>query len=177
MERSKLRTVLSLLNLHLLWMFVMFLRGHSAPNREDGEITEALHESQSNSGRKYFTFSKVLKLIQFSFFGLYQNLDLQTRVNYLEGCECVRQQCVWEGREVEEGRRWQVDPNTVCLCSSGKVTCQTSKRDCEYESEVYVNGQKFSSLTDPCLLCRCSVSGNMFSLCYGILMKLDLRKN
>lgn len=33
---------------------------------------------------------------------------------------------------------------------------------CEYESEVYVNGAKFSSKTDPCLQCLCSVSGKKF---------------
>uniref|UniRef100_A0A3B5N165 Kielin cysteine rich BMP regulator n=1 Tax=Xiphophorus couchianus TaxID=32473 RepID=A0A3B5N165_9TELE len=91
------------------------------------DLLAALNISQQRSGVSRLQSPN--GLIQFSFLGLYQNLDLQTRVNYLEGCECVRQQCVWEGREVEEGRRWQVDPNTVCLCSSGKVTCQTSKRD------------------------------------------------
>ncbi|XP_027855893.1 kielin/chordin-like protein [Xiphophorus couchianus] len=83
-----------------------------------------------------------------------QNLDLQTRVNYLEGCECVRQQCVWEGREVEEGRRWQVDPNTVCLCSSGKVTCQTSKRDAGCETDSKVHNVSYEVL-DGCQTCTC----------------------
>lgn len=31
---------------------------------------------------------------------------------------------MWEGREVEDGQRWQSDLNTVCTCTSGKVTCQ-----------------------------------------------------
>ena len=33
---------------------------------------------------------------------------------------------MWEGREVEDGQRWQVDLNTVCTCASGKVTCQAN---------------------------------------------------
>lgn len=55
-----------------------------------------------------------------------QNADLQSRVEHLEGCECVRQRCVWEGREVEDGQRWQIDLDTVCTCTSGKVTCQAT---------------------------------------------------
>ncbi|GLD47183.1 kielin/chordin-like protein [Lates japonicus] len=57
-----------------------------------------------------------------------QNVDLQSRVKYLEGCECVRQQCEWEGREVDDGQRWQIDLSTVCTCTSGKVTCQPTTR-------------------------------------------------
>ncbi|KAM9377036.1 kielin/chordin-like protein [Pholidichthys leucotaenia] len=53
-----------------------------------------------------------------------QNVDLQTRVKYLEGCDCVRHQCIWEGHEVEDGHRWQTDISTVCLCTAGKVICQ-----------------------------------------------------
>lgn len=33
---------------------------------------------------------------------------------------------MWEGREVEDGQRWQTDLNTVCTCTSGKVTCQSN---------------------------------------------------
>lgn len=65
-------------------------------------------------------------LLLSSIFVFLQNADLQSRVHYLEGCECVRQRCVWEGREVEDGQRWQVDLNTVCTCASGKVTCQAN---------------------------------------------------
>ncbi|XP_014900210.1 kielin/chordin-like protein [Poecilia latipinna] len=83
-----------------------------------------------------------------------QNQDLQTRVNYLEGCECVRRRCVWEGHEVEEGRRWQADPNTVCLCSSGKVTCQTSKRDGGCETDSQVHNVSYEVL-DGCQTCTC----------------------
>lgn len=60
------------------------------------------------------------------FYFILQNADLQSRVQYLEGCECVRQRCVWEGREVEDGQRWQIDLNTVCTCTSGKVTCRAN---------------------------------------------------
>uniref|UniRef100_A0A3Q1F499 VWFC domain-containing protein n=1 Tax=Acanthochromis polyacanthus TaxID=80966 RepID=A0A3Q1F499_9TELE len=52
------------------------------------------------------------------------NLDLQSRVKQLEGCECVRQRCVYEGREMVDGQRWQTDINTLCSCTSGRVTCQ-----------------------------------------------------
>ncbi|XP_057692024.1 kielin/chordin-like protein isoform X2 [Corythoichthys intestinalis] len=60
-----------------------------------------------------------------------QNEELQSRVRYLEGCECVQRSCIWEGGEVEDGRRWQTDVSTVCTCASGKVTCQANIRDCE----------------------------------------------
>lgn len=59
---------------------------------------------------------------------MFKNVDLQSRVKYLEGCECVGRRCEWDGRVVEEGQRWQTDSNTVCLCSSGRVTCQTNSR-------------------------------------------------
>uniref|UniRef100_H3DPF7 Kielin cysteine rich BMP regulator n=1 Tax=Tetraodon nigroviridis TaxID=99883 RepID=H3DPF7_TETNG len=54
-----------------------------------------------------------------------QNADLQSRVQYLEGCECVKQRCVWEGRSVEDGQSWQTD-HGVCTCTSGKVKCQAN---------------------------------------------------
>ncbi|XP_061577935.1 kielin/chordin-like protein isoform X2 [Cololabis saira] len=54
-----------------------------------------------------------------------QNVQLESRLQYLEGCECVKRRCVWEGREVDEGQRWQTDLSTVCSCTSGKVICQT----------------------------------------------------
>ncbi|KAJ3596121.1 hypothetical protein NHX12_002530 [Muraenolepis orangiensis] len=56
-----------------------------------------------------------------------QNADLQARVRYLEGCDCVmRRRCTWEGSQVEEGHRWQTHSNTVCSCSSGQVTCEAN---------------------------------------------------
>ncbi|XP_056907493.1 kielin/chordin-like protein [Takifugu flavidus] len=61
-----------------------------------------------------------------------QNADLQSRVQYLEGCECVRQRCVWEGRDVEDGQRWQTDLHTVCTCTSGKVKCQANIKGCDF---------------------------------------------
>lgn len=42
---------------------------------------------------------------------------------------------MWEGHEVENGQRWQIDLTTVCECTSGKVTCQTNvkgKNDLDY---------------------------------------------
>uniref|UniRef100_A0A3Q3D7A8 Kielin cysteine rich BMP regulator n=1 Tax=Hippocampus comes TaxID=109280 RepID=A0A3Q3D7A8_HIPCM len=56
------------------------------------------------------------------------NEELQLRVRHLEGCECVRRSCVWEGAEVENGRRWQTDISTVCTCTAGTVTCQANIR-------------------------------------------------
>ncbi|MED6247802.1 hypothetical protein ATANTOWER_017344 [Ataeniobius toweri] len=86
-----------------------------------------------------------------------QNMDLQSRVKYLEGCECVRRQCVWEGREVEEGQHWETDPNTVCLCSSGKVTCQSSSRNkgCTHSGVGYDHGAKWRSAENACDVCSC----------------------
>lgn len=71
----------------------------------------------------YNKIVKWYKVTRVCFYSL-KNADLQLRVQYLEGCECVRQTCVWEGREVADGQRWQTDQNTVCTCTSGEVTCQ-----------------------------------------------------
>ncbi|XP_045893127.1 kielin/chordin-like protein isoform X2 [Micropterus dolomieu] len=81
-----------------------------------------------------------------------QNADLQSRVQYLEGCECVRQRCVWEGREVENGQRWQTDPNIVCTCTSGKVACQPNIKECELDGAVH--NVSYGTL-DGCLTCTC----------------------
>ncbi|XP_042352823.1 kielin/chordin-like protein [Plectropomus leopardus] len=80
-----------------------------------------------------------------------QNADLQSRVQYLEGCECVRQRCVWEGREVEDGQHWQIDLNTVCTCTSGKVTCQANIKECEPDGTVH----NVSYSIDGCQTCIC----------------------
>ncbi|CAK6951146.1 kielin/chordin-like protein [Scomber scombrus] len=81
-----------------------------------------------------------------------QNADLQSRVQYLEGCECVRQQCVWEGRELEDGHRWLTDLNTVCTCTSGKVTCQADIKGCEPDGTVH--NVSYSTI-DGCQTCSC----------------------
>ncbi|XP_070763397.1 kielin/chordin-like protein [Enoplosus armatus] len=81
-----------------------------------------------------------------------QNADLQSRIQYLEGCECVRQRCVWEGREVEDGQHWQIDLNTVCTCTSGKVTCQANIKGCELDGTVH--NVSYSTL-DGCQTCTC----------------------
>ncbi|KAM8892202.1 kielin/chordin-like protein isoform 2-T2 [Spinachia spinachia] len=80
-----------------------------------------------------------------------QNADLQSRVKYLEGCECVRQRCVWEGHEVENGQRWKIDLTTVCECTSGKVTCQTNIKGCELDGTVH----DVSHSRDGCKTCTC----------------------
>ncbi|KAA8590177.1 hypothetical protein FQN60_014111 [Etheostoma spectabile] len=85
-----------------------------------------------------------------------QNADLQSRVQYLEGCECVRQRCLWEGREVEDGQHWQIDLNTVCTCTSGKVTCQANIKGCELDGTVH----NVSYSIDGCQTCMCKQGGN-----------------
>lgn len=32
---------------------------------------------------------------------------------------------MWEGRDVEDGQRWQAD-HSVCTCTSGEVKCQAN---------------------------------------------------
>ncbi|XP_075998591.1 kielin/chordin-like protein isoform X2 [Genypterus blacodes] len=81
-----------------------------------------------------------------------QNAELQSRVQHLEGCECVRQRCVWEGREVEEGQRWQTDLNTVCVCTSGKVTCQANIKECELDGTAH---NASHNTLDGCQTCTC----------------------
>ncbi|KAM3609081.1 uncharacterized protein V6R79_009469 [Siganus canaliculatus] len=81
-----------------------------------------------------------------------ENADLKSRVQYLEGCECVRQRCVWEGREVIDGQSWQTDLNTVCTCSSGKVTCQSTIKGCEVDGTVH--NVSYSN-QDGCQTCTC----------------------
>ncbi|XP_029378341.1 kielin/chordin-like protein [Echeneis naucrates] len=66
-----------------------------------------------------------------------QNVELQSRLKYQEGCDCVRLRCEWEGREVDDGQRWQTDVNTVCICKSGKVTCQPNTGGCELDGLVH----------------------------------------
>ncbi|XP_026167747.1 kielin/chordin-like protein isoform X2 [Mastacembelus armatus] len=84
-----------------------------------------------------------------------QNVDLQSRVKYLEGCECVKKQCVWEGREIDEGQRWHVDHNTVCGCTSGKVTCQENIKGCIHAGIRYEHRAKWRPVENPCDVCHC----------------------
>ncbi|XP_034443111.1 kielin/chordin-like protein isoform X2 [Hippoglossus hippoglossus] len=81
-----------------------------------------------------------------------QNADLQSRVKYLEGCECVRQRCEWEGRVVDDGQRWQIDLSNVCTCTSGKVTCQSNIKGCELDGTIH--NVSYSTL-DGCQTCTC----------------------
>ncbi|XP_071783371.2 kielin/chordin-like protein [Centroberyx gerrardi] len=81
-----------------------------------------------------------------------QNADLQSRVQYLEGCECVRQRCVWEGREVEDGQHWQIDLSTVCTCTSGKVTCRANIKGCELDGTPH--NVSYNTI-DGCQTCTC----------------------
>ncbi|XP_069019593.1 kielin/chordin-like protein [Embiotoca jacksoni] len=83
-----------------------------------------------------------------------QNVDLQSRVKYLEGCECVKQRCMWEGREVEDGQHWRIDLNTVCSCTSGKVTCQPNIKTEGCELDGTVHNVSYST-SDDCQTCTC----------------------
>ncbi|XP_076848974.1 kielin/chordin-like protein isoform X2 [Brachyhypopomus gauderio] len=81
-----------------------------------------------------------------------QNEDLQARVKRLESCECVQRTCVWEGREQQEGSRWETDQHTMCSCVSGRVQCATSNK-CNYDGRTYSNNEAFSP--HPCTTCVC----------------------
>ncbi|XP_051512067.1 kielin/chordin-like protein isoform X2 [Myxocyprinus asiaticus] len=81
-----------------------------------------------------------------------QNAHLQARVENLETCECVRRECVWEGRQMEEGSRWSPDSRTVCSCTNGKVQCVRSS-ECSFHGNIYSNGDVFSP--DDCSKCTC----------------------
>ncbi|XP_038124813.1 kielin/chordin-like protein [Cyprinodon tularosa] len=83
-----------------------------------------------------------------------QNVDLLSRVTYLEVCECVKHRCVWEGHEMEEGQRWQSDPTTMCLCSSGKVTCKTENKNTGCHPDCRVHNVSYNIL-DGCQTCSC----------------------
>lgn len=49
---------------------------------------------------------------------------------------------MWEGRDVEDGQRWQTD-HSVCTCTSGKVKCQANikGKKCIYLSLVNSTNQ------------------------------------
>ncbi|XP_029499285.1 kielin/chordin-like protein [Oncorhynchus nerka] len=81
-----------------------------------------------------------------------QNVDLQARVQYLEGCECVRRGCVWEGRQVEEGHRWETHRNTFCTCTSGQVTCSAPTDGCKLDGHPYNSSV---NTIDGCQTCTC----------------------
>ncbi|XP_016400320.1 kielin/chordin-like protein [Sinocyclocheilus rhinocerous] len=81
-----------------------------------------------------------------------QNTDLQARVDYLETCECSKRNCVWEGREMDEGSRWSPDSRTVCYCTHAKVQCNRLN-ECSFHGDIYRNGDVFSP--DDCNRCSC----------------------
>ncbi|XP_072290734.1 kielin/chordin-like protein [Eucyclogobius newberryi] len=84
-----------------------------------------------------------------------QNVELQTRVQYLEGCECVRlrQSCEWEGKEVEEGHRWLTDIDTLCTCTAGEVRCQANSRGCDLDGTI--QNISISTTIEGCQTCTC----------------------
>lgn len=66
------------------------------------------------------------------------------------------------------------------MISTARDLCVFAHRceQCEYESKLYVDGQKFSSRTEPCLHCRCSVSSrcpcDWVPLSYINLFRLEI---
>ncbi|KAG2460321.1 KCP protein, partial [Polypterus senegalus] len=88
-----------------------------------------------------------------------QNTDLLARVKYLETCECRRPQCSWEGRNYDDGSRWEKDQCTACTCTNGQVQCSVNEKctGCEYEGVAYINGAIFLSMSNPCMNCSCLV--------------------
>ncbi|XP_018581810.2 kielin/chordin-like protein [Scleropages formosus] len=81
-----------------------------------------------------------------------QNSELQTRVQYLESCECRRPTCFWEGQQLEDGARWEMGQRSACVCVAGKVQCAVSE-DCSLDGKRYHSGDRFSP--DPCSSCSC----------------------
>ncbi|XP_070532926.1 uncharacterized protein [Ptychodera flava] len=53
-----------------------------------------------------------------------QMAEMSSKVSYLEGCECTRQVCQFNGIEYQDKQSWQVDPCKQCVCQSGIVICQ-----------------------------------------------------
>uniref|UniRef100_A0A8C4SMX2 Kielin cysteine rich BMP regulator n=1 Tax=Erpetoichthys calabaricus TaxID=27687 RepID=A0A8C4SMX2_ERPCA len=89
-----------------------------------------------------------------------QNTDLLARVKYLETCECRRPQCSWEGRNYDDGSRWEKDQCTACTCVNGQVQCSVNEKctGCIYEGKRYDNGESFNF--DQCVRCVC-LNGNV----------------
>ncbi|KAK7160533.1 hypothetical protein R3I93_008242 [Phoxinus phoxinus] len=84
-----------------------------------------------------------------------QNTDLQTKVEHLETCECTKKltrQCVFEGRQVDEGHRWSPDRSTVCSCTDGHIQCNRLS-ECSFHGNIYNNSDVFSP--DDCNRCTC----------------------
>ncbi|CAL8376149.1 unnamed protein product, partial [Arctogadus glacialis] len=81
---------------------------------------------------------------------------VQKPPNLVGPCECVRRRkCTWEGREVEEGHRWQTLSNTTCTCTSGQVACEAIVAGCSYNNLVLINGQTIPDPSNPCSECTC----------------------
>ncbi|XP_048865507.1 kielin/chordin-like protein isoform X2 [Brienomyrus brachyistius] len=81
-----------------------------------------------------------------------QNTKLQTRVEDLESCECRRPTCLWDGQEVQDGARWEMNGKEVCVCTGGKVQCAVSD-GCSVGGQRYRNGEGFRP--DACSSCVC----------------------
>ncbi|XP_067391076.1 LOW QUALITY PROTEIN: kielin/chordin-like protein [Emydura macquarii macquarii] len=87
-----------------------------------------------------------------------QSSELLARVKSLEGCECRRPGCTWDGTHREEGAAWDKDDCTACVCLQGEVRC-SARGDrprclgCSYGGQLYGNGETFAG--DACTSCRC----------------------
>ncbi|KAK7892159.1 hypothetical protein WMY93_024122 [Mugilogobius chulae] len=84
--------------------------------------------------------------------------------------------CVLEGVEFEEGSEWHPDgPCSSCTCVNGETRCTHTHcpptdclhptkmsgtccpvcDSCTYNHRIYSNGQRFTSLKQPCQICTC----------------------
>ncbi|XP_072164791.1 kielin/chordin-like protein [Diadema setosum] len=99
-----------------------------------------------------------------------------------EDCCPQCQVCVDEGREYQEGERWQSTSNECldCVCQNQRVTCEPRPcpptqcshpaqhhsqccpgcTDCEYDRRYITNGQKFGNPLNHCESCSC-LNGNI----------------
>lgn len=84
--------------------------------------------------------------------------------------------CLLSGKELANGEQFTQpsDPCAMCVCWEGSVNCQPKTcpvlncpypasgqcckecKDCQYLSQVYLNGQEFSSPQDSCSRCVCA---------------------
>uniref|UniRef100_A0A8D0C9R4 Kielin/chordin-like protein n=1 Tax=Scleropages formosus TaxID=113540 RepID=A0A8D0C9R4_SCLFO len=79
-------------------------------------------------------------------------MKLQPDLPYGQILERGRPTCIWEGRKVEEGTRWDMEQQGSCMCMNGTITC-TPTGACSYEGTRYNNGEPFSP--DTCSSCIC----------------------
>ncbi|KAL4659485.1 kielin/chordin-like protein [Arapaima gigas] len=91
----------------------------------------------------------------------------------------ISQDCSVDGKTYHSGDEFRPDPCSRCTCDNGTVQCQevlcphlsclnqhtppgkccpVCQPGCEYEEEVYENGDVFISRSNPCMNCSCTNS-------------------